>query len=126
MLDRYDPKGNETLLDGSEYRLRLRNGKPKVEIDRSINHFALLLNVKGFNPTDVDVEIENGLMKIWAVRAHDDGQIKYGEVFSVSYILPADLDIDNLEQSIENGQLKITAVFQDQEQNKFNDTHYSD
>ena len=105
--------GNAGLAKASRF--------PAVDVVEKDDKFGLSIELPGYGKDDVDIKIDNNLLTISAAAVKEAGEEKKDEKESVRYImrersgrdftrtfvLPKDVDKDNVEASFENGLLVL-------------------
>ena len=99
-------KAQSELLEPVELEIKDQKKKIVAECD-----------LKGFSPQEIEVEVENGVLKVFGTHREsssekrDGGVTKESEVvyFYQSASLPAEVDLDEAEAKMfKNGKLKVT------------------
>jgi HSP20 family protein len=90
--------------------------QPAVDIKETDDHFEVRSDVPGVDPKDIEVSMENGMLKISGKRESEikdeqDGyrrvEREYGE-FHRQFLLPDSADPDKITAKCEKGVLEIT------------------
>lgn len=90
--------------------------EPPVDIKELDDHFEVRTDVPGVEPKDIEVSMENGILKISGkreseVKDEQDGyrriEREYGE-FHRQFMLPDSADPDKISAKCEKGVLEIT------------------
>ena len=71
-----------------------------LEISRTDNGYAVELPVAGYKPDEIDITVENGML---SVAGKSDKRS-----FTRSFLLPDEIDADNIEAKVEHGMLTLT------------------
>jgi len=71
-----------------------------LDISRTDNGYVVEVPVAGFRPEDISVTLENGVLQV-------SGKAEKRS-FTRSFVLPDEIDADNIEAKVENGLLTLT------------------
>lgn len=71
-----------------------------LEINRTDNGYAVELPVAGYKPDEIEITVENGLLSV-AGKSEKRS-------FTRSFLLPDEIDADNIEAKVEHGMLTLT------------------
>jgi len=94
--------GNENLSLGHRFIDKNEN------ITENDNSYKLELSLPGFSKEDIKIELNEGLIFITSEIKEADENNYFKTSFEKKYFLPEDVDIDNIDASMENGILSIT------------------
>jgi len=94
--------GNENLSLGHRFIDKNEN------ITENDNSYKLELSLPGFSKEDIKIELNEGLIFITSEIKETDENNYFKTSFEKKYFLPEDVDIDNIDASMENGILSIT------------------
>jgi HSP20 family protein len=78
---------------------------PCAEIHKTARTFEVEVETPGFEPEDLDVEVEGHTLLVFArpERGHE------GAAFSFTFEIPADADLERLRAVFDDGVLKVKA-----------------
>ena len=94
---------------------------PAVDVRESDKNYALLVDVPGIDPKEIDVSMEKGVLAIKGKREKNETiegenfkrvERSYGS-FARYFDLPDSVDSENIEATANNGVLTITIPKQD-------------
>lgn len=71
-----------------------------LEINRTDNGYAVELPVAGYKPDEIEITVENGLLSVAGKTEKRS--------FTRSFLLPDEIDADNIEAKVEHGMLTLT------------------
>ena len=88
--------------------------KPVVQINNEDSRVSLTVELPGFGPEDMDIQVKENLLTIQALRKveqkdTEDEEVKAEKnvVFEKSFVLPEDLNRDHFEAEMKNGLLTL-------------------
>lgn len=85
-----------------------RFNENKVNFKEDDNSYGIELALPGFKKEDINIELNDSVISISSEVEKSDDNSTFKSSFEKSYFLPDDVDIDNIEASMENGVLSIT------------------
>lgn len=114
------------LMGGGKQELPLTKFTPSLDLIETENEFELDVDLPGFTPEEVKVELKNG--DLWISGNHDEVkeesektyhrvERRHGE-FRRIVPLPSSIDDEKVEANFENGVLKIHLAKSDEAQVK--------
>jgi len=97
--------GNNIITDKPRYITK------KVNITENENSYGISFEIPGFSKEDVNIELNDGVITISShIEESNENYItkEYTkDSFERSFYLPEDVDLENIEASMENGILSI-------------------
>lgn len=83
--------------------------EPHVDVEHSDTELLLKIGLAGVDPKDVDLAVENGLLRIsTASQGEDDnGATSWYSSWEQSFTLPRGVDPENVKAEFDNGLLKV-------------------
>lgn len=101
----------DNLLDHFLGRWRTQDQWPvstSWEVEESENAVALRLPLPGFEPTEIDVQIDGNVLAVHALHEDKDNAARRREA-QHRVLLPEGLDFEKTEVSYRNGMLEVNA-----------------
>ena len=71
-----------------------------LDITRTDNGYAVEIPVAGYRPDDINITLENGVLQV-------SGKTEKRS-FTRSFVLPDEIDAENIDAKVENGLLTLT------------------
>ena len=71
-----------------------------LDITRNDNGYTVEIPVAGYRPEDINITLENGVLQV-------SGKTEKRS-FTRSFVLPDEIDADNIDAKVENGLLTLT------------------
>lgn len=93
---------------------------PSADVIERENDIQVVMEIPGMNPDDLDIDLENNVLTVSGEKREEreqDGDTgstyhlserRYGR-FSRTFLLPRDVESDNIRARCENGLLRITV-----------------
>ena len=93
-----------------------RTGSPSVDIRETENSYTLEAELPGLNEKDIEVKVDDNLLTISSKKEDETEEKRDGYIlkerrhrsFTRSFVLPNDVDKDNIEANFHNGLLSLT------------------
>lgn len=111
--NQFDDLFNDNLVRGRS--VQARAFVPAVDINETKEGYDLVADVPGLTPENIDVVIEDGVLKVRGERKAEREETKDGYrrversfgAFERAFVLPKGVNADSVAASVEHGQLKV-------------------
>jgi len=105
-----------SFFDDDNRSVKIFSGMPRIDVSETDNEFIVEADIPGFNPDNMDVQINGNILSIRGKTEHEKEdkdkkyyrrERSYGEFYR-EIPLPTGLDPDKAESVFKNGTLKIS------------------